>query len=211
MGAPLPGLSLERFSRRLAAASEQQVDPAVATRLFAHYGELRRWNVRLSLIGPGTTDQAVEVHYAESLRGRELIGPEDRVLVDLGSGAGFPGVPLAAGLRDLEVWLVEPQSRKWAFLRAAVATAEIRCHCLDTRLESKLSTDFPREIDVLTVRALKLEPAVWSAIADRLSRRGRLLRWGGSEPPEELAGWTVGRRIRLPGHRRWILELKAPA
>ena len=211
MGAPLPNLSLERFSRRLAVAVEEPLALEAAEKLFSHYEELRRWNTRLSLIGPGTTDQAVEIHYAESLAGRSLIGSRDRMLVDLGSGAGFPGVPLAAALPNLEVWLVEPRSRKWAFLRSAVAAADLRCRCLDMRLTGDLPADFPAAIDVVTVRALKLEPETWNAIGRRLGRRGRVLCWGVGEPPEELAGWKVGRRVRLPGRERWILELRVSA
>ena len=209
MGAPLPTLSGERFSRRLAAALDEPVAPEVVSRLFAHYEELRRWNVRLSLVGPGTTDRAVELHYAESLEGRALIDPRDKTLVDLGSGAGFPGLPLAAALPDLEVWMVEPQSRKWAFLRSATAAAGLGCHCLDVRVEDELPAEFPHRIDVVTVRALKLEPEAWVAVRARMSRRGRILRWGAREPPEELAGWKIARRVRLPGRERWILELKA--
>lgn len=211
MGAPLPALSSERFARRLSAAIAGELEPEVAERLFAHYQELRDWNTRLSLIGPGTTDEAVEIHYAESLAARELVGPEDRKLVDLGSGAGFPGVPLAAVLPHLDVWLIEPRSRKWAFLRSAVASADLACHCLDIRAEADLSPDFPSDIDVVTVRALKLDAEVWAAIAGRLSRRGRILLWGAGDPPAELEGWRIGRRLRLPGRERWILELKAPA
>lgn len=211
MGAPLPNLSRERFSRRLSAAVGESLTPDAAEQLFAHYEELRRWNVRLSLIGPGTADEAVEVHYAESLAGLALVEPTDRTLVDLGTGAGFPGIPLAAAVPDLEVWLVEPRSRKWAFLRSAVAVAGIGCHCLDTRVEAGLPADFPSEIDLVTVRALKLDVEVWAAIAARFGPRGRILRWGAGEPPAELEGWRVERRVRLPGRERWILELKAPA
>ena len=179
MGSPLPTLSFERFSRRLTGAVDEPLASEAAEKLFAHYEELRRWNVRLSLIGPGTADEAVEVHYAQSLQARPLLDARDHRLVDLGSGAGFPGLPLSAALPDLEVWLVEPQSRKWAFLRSATAAAGLECRCIDTRLEAELPDDFPREIDVLTVRALKLEAGVWAALARRLSPRGRILRWGG--------------------------------
>lgn len=211
MGAPLPTLSYERFARRLTAALDDPLPDDVAQTLFAHYEELRRWNVRLSLIGPGTADSAVEVHYSESLEARALLRARDRTLVDLGTGAGFPGIPLAAAVPGLEVWLVEPQSRKWAFLRSAVAAAGLSCHCLDARVEAKLPSDFPQPIDVVTIRALKLDPETWAAVGRRLGPHGRVLRWGAGDPPEELEGWKVGRRVRLPGRERWILELKAPA
>lgn len=211
MGAPLPALSRERFSRRLGSAVDGMLTAKTVDHLYAHYEELRRWNPRLSLIGPGTTDDAVEVHYAESLLGRELIEPGDRLLVDLGSGAGFPGVPLAAALPNLDVWLIEPQSRKWAFLRSAVSVAGLECRCLDRRLESDFPVEFPCGVDVVTVRALKLDPEVWKEIADRLAPGGRLLRWGAAEPPAELEGWRPARSVRLPGRQRWILELRPPA
>lgn len=209
MGSPLPTLSRERFSRRLTSTIEEPLAEEAVEKLFLHYEELRRWNTRLSLIGPGTTDEAVERHYGESLAGRALLGTRDRTLVDVGSGAGFPGVPLAAALPDLEVWLVEPRSRKWAFLRSATAAAGLSCRCLDARVGRELPPAFPSAIDVVTVRALSLDAEAWSVLRPRLSRRGRVLVWGGSDPPAELAGWKVGRSVRLPGRQRWILELKA--
>ena len=208
MGAHLPKLGLERFGRRLRAATAEPVEDEAVNALFAHYEELRSWNPRLSLIGPGTTDDAVERHYAESLAGRELLRSSDRRLVDLGSGAGFPGLPLAAAVPSLEVWLVEPRNRKWAFLRSSAAVAGLSCHCLDARIDRALPADFPDRVDVLTVRALKMEPEGWAAVAGCLKRGGRLLRWGSSEPPEEMDGWKVGRQLRLPGRDRWVLELK---
>lgn len=207
MGSHLPNLSRERFSRRLSRALGEQLETKVVEKLFLHYEELRRWNARLSLIGPGTADQAVEVHYAESLAARALLDPRDRVLVDVGSGAGFPGLPLAA-VTGLEVWLVEPRSRKWAFLRSAAAVAGLSCHCLDARVGEELPPGFPGEIDVVTVRALNLDREAWSALRRRLSSRGRVLRWGGSGVPAELEGWKSGRRLRLPGRERWILEFE---
>ena len=54
MGAVLPELSVDRFARRLLATIDTQLSAEVQERLFKHYEELRRWNPRLSLIGPGT-------------------------------------------------------------------------------------------------------------------------------------------------------------
>ena len=112
MSAELPDLSLDEFRRRLEATSPVPVGPEVLDRLLAHYQELRRWNPSLSLVGPAAAADVVERHYAEALSGLPLIPAGARVLVDVGSGAGFPGFVLAAARPELEVTLVEPRQRR---------------------------------------------------------------------------------------------------
>ena len=119
MGSALPDLERAEFERRLvSAAPGVPLEEATLRALHTHYQELRRWNRRLSLIGPGQIGAVVERHYAESLCGLELIPDGRQSLLDLGSGAGFPGFVLAAARPDLEVFLVEARQRKWAFLEA---------------------------------------------------------------------------------------------
>ena len=69
MGAVLPELSVDRFARRLLATIDTQLSAEVQERLFKHYEELRRWNPRLSLIGPGTAAE-VKVRAVKSSRTR---------------------------------------------------------------------------------------------------------------------------------------------
>lgn len=211
MSALLPDLSLDDFRRRLAAASPVTVSRRTLEALFAHYRELRRWSPALSLVGPAAADDVVERHYAESLEGVPLLrsAPEEaRTLVDVGSGAGFPGFVLAAALPALDVTLVEPRERRWAFLLAACRRAALPCRCLDARVGDPLPAGFPERVDVVTVRALKLSPAVLRALGRRLSDRGRILVWAGEETPEPPSGLTRGRTRRIAGsqHRR-IVEL----
>lgn len=209
MAAPLPDLSLDDFRRRLAAAAPPvELIGALVEALFAHYRELRRWSPTLSLVGPAAADDVVERHYAESLEGVPLIPPEARTLVDVGSGAGFPGFVLAAALPELEVTLVEPRERRWAFLRAARRRAALPCRCLDARVEDPLPPGFPERIDVVTVRALKLSPDVLGALGGRLTGRGRILVWAGEADPEGAPGLVLGRTREIAGseHRR-IVEL----
>ncbi|HUF78495.1 MAG TPA: RsmG family class I SAM-dependent methyltransferase, partial [Thermoanaerobaculia bacterium] len=78
------------------------VVPATLAALYAHYQELRRWSPALSLIGPAAAGDVVERHYGESLAGVPLLPAGARVLVDVGSGAGFPGFVLAAACPELE-------------------------------------------------------------------------------------------------------------
>ena len=66
-------------------------------------------------------------------------------LLDLGSGAGFPGIVLAAARPDLEVTLLEARERKWAFLAAACRRAGLACRCLNARVSAN-PADLPAEL-----------------------------------------------------------------
>src|SRR5258708_35932431 len=131
MGAKLPAISRAEFERGIAAVSPEPVTAEVMAALYAHYLELARWNERLGLIGRGTVDEVLVRHYGEALGALPLIPPATRRAVDLGSGAGFPGLVLAAARPDLEMTLVEARERKWSFLVAAARKACVPCPCLN--------------------------------------------------------------------------------
>jgi 16S rRNA (guanine527-N7)-methyltransferase len=206
MANKLPALSVREFSSRLVAALQADLTPEIGERLWAHYEELRRWSSGLALIGRGTAESAVERHYAESLAAVPLVGRSSR-LVDLGSGAGFPGWVLAAARPDLDVVLVEARHRKALFLEAASRRASLSCSVLNARVGSSLPEDFPISVDLLTVRALRLQAAEWSALSSRLSEDGRILRWVGPSAPDPPDGFAVGRRVLLRGSQRAVEEL----
>ena len=87
--------------------------------LESHYALLRKWNKKINLCRFRDLREAVELHYCESLYlGRFLPAGALRV-ADVGSGAGFPGFPVAVLRTDCEVDLVESDQRKAAFLREA--------------------------------------------------------------------------------------------
>ena len=108
MPSSLPDLSRPSFTERLRACAGEPLPERVSAALWAHYEELRRWNERISLVGPGTADEVVERHYGEALAALPLLG-DAASLLDVGSGAGFPGFVLAAARPALEVTLVEAQ------------------------------------------------------------------------------------------------------
>jgi 16S rRNA (guanine527-N7)-methyltransferase len=205
----LPHLTPEELAAALAGVSPEPLAPAVTAALHAHYLELARWNRTLSLIGPGTAGEIVERHYGESLAALPLV-PEEGELVDLGSGAGFPGLVIAAARPRLAVTLVEARERKWAFLQAAARRAALPCRCLNARVGLPLPTGLPAAIDRVTVRALKLDPPVLGALADRLRPAGSLLLWAGGDLPDLPPGLAPAAEIRLPGSaRRRIVEIQA--
>jgi 16S rRNA (guanine527-N7)-methyltransferase len=208
MGAELPEIERDEFERRLCGASPEPLAPVAVDSLFRHYLELRRWNPTLSLVGPGTASELVERHYGESLAALPLLPAGTGVLVDLGSGAGFPGVVLAAARPRLRVVLAEARERKWAFLMNACRRAALPCECLNARVTHPLPAGIPSMLDVITVRALKLPRPAWEALRARLSLEGRILRWTSAGAESLPIPLRTGRRIALPGaSRRQVVEL----
>lgn len=203
-------LTAEQFAREVRRMVPVPLGERALRSLFAHYLELRRWAARIDLVGPSAFEELFTRHYAESLAALPLLPQGGGVLVDLGSGAGFPGFVLAAARPDLESYLVEPRARRCAFLAAAARQAELVCHCLNARVEPRIPLGFPARIDVLTVRALKLPSRVWTALAGRLAPGGRVLTWAG--PATEKLGPPLAATggLKLPGSGREIVEYRLP-
>lgn len=203
-----PFFPLPVFSERISCLSPESLPDKAILALHAHYEELRRWNRRLALVGPGTSSEILARHYGESLAALPLIPPQGGVAVDLGSGAGFPGFPLAVARPDLQMVLVEAREKKASFLRAAARRAALPLRCLNVRVSAPLPADFPESPILLTVRALKLPPDLLAELGRRLDPKGRILMWTGAELPTPPTGWVLARQIPLGGsERRRIVEL----
>lgn len=205
--ADIPALSRDALAARLARELPDLVlEPAAVGRLHAHYEELRRWAPRIDLVGPGAAGELPERHYAEALAALAWIPSAARRLVDLGSGAGFPGFVLATARPDLEVWLIEPRARRAAFLAAAARRARLSLRVVNARVTAASLPELPTGIDVLTVRALRLESRAYGALLPCLAAGARLLSWSGEAVPELPAGFSAGRTRWLGGSDRRVLR-----
>lgn len=119
--APADSLPPERFEELLRREEPATaLSPDQASLLARYLSELDRWRRRTNLTGPLTASELVE-HAVEALVPIELLTPAVS-LVDIGSGAGFPGLPLAIARPDVSVTLLEPRSRRAAFLRHVART-----------------------------------------------------------------------------------------
>jgi 16S rRNA (guanine527-N7)-methyltransferase len=130
-------------------------------------------------------ERAIEVHLADSLVALELgFVRAAGQLVDMGAGAGFPGIPLAVALPRSEVKLVESQVRKCAFIERVEAAAQIEnAETVCARVEEW--QEGLGAHDVALARALAAQPIVLEYAAPLLRLGGALVDWRGRRNPRE--------------------------
>ena len=163
------------------------------SKIHAYLAVLDDWRERINLIGPGEGRHLWRRHVLDSLQLLEQISPGDKLVADLGSGAGFPGLVLASALGDRAgafVTLVEKSPRKSEFLKAAIARACLPARVLNLRIE-----EAPRDrFDVVTARALAPLPKLLGYAHDWLKPSGKALLMKGRDAVAELTmareSWT---------------------
>ncbi|MGA3077751.1 MAG: 16S rRNA (guanine(527)-N(7))-methyltransferase RsmG [Bryobacteraceae bacterium] len=172
-----------------------ELPEAQIARLKVHYELLTRWNRVLSLTSVRTLEETVERHYCESVFTARHLPEGAASVADVGSGAGFPGIPIAIVRPDCSVVLVESHQRKAAFLKEASRDL------LNVRVVAKRAEDVAERFDWVVSRAVR-----YSDIAGALKKLGRnaeLLT--GEVRTEDLSGFAWQEPIRLPwGDRRYL-------
>lgn len=96
-----------------------KVSVAHAERLWLHFELLSRWNKVINLTSTRSMEEAIVRHYCESLFLALRLPAEPVSVLDVGSGAGFPGIPMAVVRPDCRFTLAESHARKAAFLKEA--------------------------------------------------------------------------------------------
>jgi 16S rRNA (guanine527-N7)-methyltransferase len=136
---------------------------------------LLRWNARTNLTAIRDPEEIVQRHFGESLfTARHLLpisAPPSPALLDFGSGAGFPGIPIQLFLPELNVTLAESQNKKSTFLREVVRSLGLPTEIWAERVETLPPT---RLFDIITLRAVDNMPAAIAAASSRLAPDGQL-------------------------------------
>jgi 16S rRNA (guanine527-N7)-methyltransferase len=159
-----------------------ELDPRQWETLEAHYQLLCRWNKVLNLTRIEEPEEAAERHYGESLFLATHIPPGAWTIADVGSGPGFPGLPLAISRPECSVTLIESHQRKAVFLREA--SRGLPNVTVIARRVEQVESPF----DWLVSRAVSYQDL--RACVPRLARNAALLT-GAEEPPASLGlDWT---------------------
>lgn len=180
------------------------VAPQLAAQLVDYLELLLKWNARTNLTAIRDPEEIVRRHFGESL----FLGAHLRdcsTLLDFGSGAGFPGVPVQLLRPEIAVTLAESQGKKAAFLREVVRHFGLQTEVWASRVEAMPSE---RRFDAVALRAVdKMDSAVREAAA-RASGCMLILGTSRASFADVLAAeFPVVERLPLPGSADGVLEV----
>ena len=164
---------------------------------------LLKWNARTNLTAIRDPQEIVRRHFGESLFAARHLDSDTLTLLDFGSGAGFPGLPIALFRPDIRVTLAESQNKKATFLREAVRTLNLGTEVWPGRVES-MPAD--RRFHTVALRAVDNMEAALPFAQARIASGGRLvLLTTGTHTPAK------GQAIPLPNSTAGILYVETPS
>lgn len=182
---PAPPMTAAEFQALTGAA------PTPIERIEEVLTLLRLWQPRMNLVGRSTLEDPWRRHVLDSAQLMAHAGPDARVWLDIGSGAGFPGL-ITAIIGASEQHLVESNTRKCAFLREAARVAGIDVHIHNGRAEDIV----PIGADVVTARAVAPLAVLLPLAARHLAQRGTCLFLKSQEVDTELTEATKYWKLR---------------
>jgi len=159
------------IAQAIKQAGLKSLTPEALARFDTYLALLQKWNARLSLTAIRDTRTIVYRHLVESIQCAEAL-PEPSSgsnLLDFGSGAGLPGIPIAICRPEIYVTMAESQGKKASFLREAVRTLNLKAEVFAGRVEAMPSE---QKFHLVTLRAVDKMATASSVAAERLSTRG---------------------------------------
>lgn len=174
---------------------------------------LLKWNARMNLTAVREPEQIVARHFGESIFAAQRLFPDQAATAtaaDVGSGAGFPGVPMAIVRPGLQVTLIEAHGKKATFLKEVLRSAAIK----NASVAQERAENHAEKADLVVFRAVEHFAAILPVSAALVKEGGRLAAMFGSSQLEEakaLIGseWEKGEGVYFPGSTQrmlWIAQ-----
>jgi 16S rRNA (guanine527-N7)-methyltransferase len=160
---------------------------------------LLKWNARTNLTAIRDPEEIVRRHFGESLFAAQYLNPATTTLLDFGSGAGFPGLPIALLHPEIQVTLAESQNKKATFLREVARTLKLPTEIWAARVEVMPQA---RLFHTVTLRAVDNMTAALAAAAPRASCDLLLLTSGDAALPPEF---TPHSSVPIPNSQNSVL------
>ncbi len=210
----------------IAAMAIEVADPARAA-LCGYLAELKKWSAKMNLVARADDRTLIETHFLDSLTLLPLLREQPSgagPLLDIGTGAGFPGLAVKCALPELAVTLAEPRQKRITFLKHVIRTLQLKGVRVEpSRVEpgDTAAGASPGPFPLITSRAFA-DIAAFLAASESLSPPGGLvICMKGPKHEEEIAAWREAapqspyrlhevRSVRLPfsGIKRYLVVFR---
>lgn len=151
------------------APSEEQINSFIT-----YLSELKKWNKAYNLTGLKTDEDIIIKHFLDSLLYLKAMPGGEIKVADIGSGAGFPGIPIKIIRPEIEMYLIEPSGKKSAFLRHIIRELELnKIEVIEKRIEEiKVNQELSLLVDIVVTRAL-------FTVKDFIKKSSHIVKQGG--------------------------------
>lgn len=182
-------------------------DESLPGKLLAYHALLMDWNTRMDLTAVTDEEEMIDRHYVDSLLALAFPGliPAAGSLIDVGTGAGFPGMPLALACPQLKVTLLDSQQKRLNFLQAVIDELGItNVTLVHARAEDGAHSPAHREkYDLAVARAVAPMAVLCEYLLPYVKVGGKALCWKGPALMEELpqgrkAAFLLGGKAQEP-------------
>lgn len=196
----------QELSARLTACGIPH-DETLPRKLLRYHAMLLDWNTRMDLTAVTEEAEMIDKHYVDSLIALSVPGliPGEGTLIDVGTGAGFPGLPLALACPALRVTLMDAQKKRLHFLQAVIDELQVRNVTL-VHARAEDGAQFPQhreKYDVAVARAVASLSVLSEYLLPFVRVGGKAVCWKGPALSEEIqqgrrAAFLLGGRVAEP-------------
>ena len=159
------------INQLLAPYITRSLSPEQLQQIQLYLDLLLKWNSKISLTAIRNPEEIIRRHFGESLfAGEQLHAEGASSLADLGSGAGFPGLPIKIMAPQLQVTVIESQQKKAIFLREVLRTLELK----NVIVHAGRGEDFALKTKIVTMRAVEKFEASLPIAASLVQQGGKL-------------------------------------
>jgi len=176
-------------------ASKEQINS-----FMTYLSELKKWNRAYNLTGLKKDKDIIIKHFFDSLLYLKVLPDGEITVADIGSGAGFPGIPLKIIRPEIDMYLVEPSRKKSAFLRHITRRLELkRIEVIEKSIqEIKVNKELPYLVDAAVTRALFSIKDFIKKASPIVKKGGTLILNKGPKVDEEIKMLQNGKYKVLP-------------
>ena len=175
--------------------SEEQISS-----FMTYLSELKKWNKAYNLTGLEKDKDIIIKHFFDSLLYLKALPDGEMTVADIGTGAGFPGIPIKVMKPEMEIYLIEPSRKKSAFLRHITRRLELkRIEVIEKSIqEIKVNKELPCLVDAAVTRALFSIKDFTKKASPIVKKGGTLILNKGPKVDEELKMLQYGKYEVLP-------------